>query len=147
MKINPKLRKLHEKSKKVNMRKSNINYPYGSQSRLSVYERLNSILRFQKTYFLLPPRFRFPSVMQVKLQHVSEVSADLWNISLESLIWLRNAFRADLFPKKNVCFRFASVLLPFCFRHAGKVIWFQGFRKRHMSFGKHFCSSGFMYWE
>ena len=52
--------------------------------------------------------------MQVKLQNVSEVSADLWNISLESLIWLRNAFRADLFPKKM----FASVLLPFCFRFA-----------------------------
>ena len=45
---------------------------------------------------------------------------------------------------KKICFRFASVLLPFCFRYAGKVIWFQGFRKRCMSFGKHFCSSGFM---
>ena len=63
---------------------------------------------------LLPFSFRFASVMQVKLQHVSEVSADLWNISLESLIWLRNAFGADLFPKKM----FASVLLPFCFRFA-----------------------------
>ena len=63
---------------------------------------------------VLPFCFRYPSVVQVKLQSVSEVSAALWNISLESLIWLWNAFRVDPFPK----FFFASVLLPFCFRFA-----------------------------
>ena len=62
----------------------------------------------------LPFSFRFASVLQVKLQSVSEVSAALWNISLESLIWLWNAFTMDLLPP-NI---FASVLLPFCFRFA-----------------------------
>ena len=35
----------------------------------------------------------------------------------------------EYFPKIFFCFRCASVLLPFCFRYAGKVMTFQGFRK------------------
>ena len=79
-----------------------------------LWNALRAYLLPQKMFAwaLLPFSFRFASVLQVKMQSVSEVSAALWNISLESLIWLWNAFRVDLFPRKN----FASVLLAFCFR-------------------------------
>ena len=73
---------------------------------------------------LLPPRFRFASVLRVKLLGRSAHFPKTLENSYGKPCLVTFCLVVRILSAICVCFRFASVLLPFCFRHAGKVTCF-----------------------